>query len=154
MSTLACHKNYSIVIAGCDNTIDWVNNPGNCRLRVKNYNPADWNAAGCGACPNGGAPTWDGTFPNYVPGPITTFQIPFTTGNIGGKAPLFGTNCAVGYFPGFGWYMALACNPRYIWSSVFIPLLANGPVATYFLDVGPSPCDIAIPSVTIESYSL
>jgi hypothetical protein len=153
MNTCNFAQNIVVSDVNCNllTSTDWFNgNTGACRLRVKNFNPADWVAGACAACPNAGGTTWDGTFPLFVPNGLSPFyQIDPATGNIGGKAPLFGNNCACGFLNGFGWYVALACNPQFIWSSNFV-VFPNGPVATY---TGPfAPSCTAIVSIQIEAY--
>ncbi len=56
----SCSKAFTIHVAGCDVT-DWCNGPGlgTSRLRVKNFNLADWQDV----CTGGYFATWDGTFP-------------------------------------------------------------------------------------------
>lgn len=144
-SLLVTNPNCSLLTAN-----DWLNGTvGSCRLRVKNFNPADWLAGGCGACANAGGTTWDGTFPNIMHlGGQIQYGIDPATGNVGGKLPLFGQNCAVGTIAGT-WYVALACNPLFIWSSDFHPL-AGGPLVTYNRNQG---C-VLLASLVIEAYSL
>jgi hypothetical protein len=151
---IICSKPFSIAVTNpACNTLtpaDWLTNPGSCRLRVKNYNSADWIGAGCVTCPNAGGTTWDGTFPLFVPGPNPSYQIDPTTGNVAGKAPLFGLNCSVGAFAGF-WSVALACNPRYIWVGSFFPT-AVVPMQIYTLNLGPAPCNVTLAALEIEAY--
>lgn len=128
----SCTQPFSIQVVSqtCSTLVlaDWLTNPGSCRLRVKNFNAADWLAGGCGGCANAGGKTWDGTFPLFSHfGAEIAYQIDPTVGNIGGKLPFFGQNSSVGTFTG-SWFMALACNPNYIWASGFraFPALPTG----------------------------
>lgn len=137
-----CVKNDSLtVVDNCSLLLpaDWLTTPGSCRLRIKNFNPADWTAGGiCASCTVGAGTTWDGTFPVFTPGPNPLYQIAVTTGNIGGRVPLFGSNCACGVLNPFGWYVALSCNgapPQYIWASGF-NALAGGPIGVYTRNQG------------------
>jgi hypothetical protein len=150
----SCTFNESITVSNplC-NTLtpaQWLTAPGTCRLRVKNYNPADWIGVGCAACANAGGLTWDGTFPLFVPGPSPSYQIDPATGNVAGKLPLFGLNCGVTAFAG-NWGVALACNPRYIWVSGFFPTTVV-PMQIYTLSLGPAPCNVTLAALEIEAY--
>lgn len=49
------------VAAACDASTDWCTNPGTCRLRIKNFNAADW-VAGPAPCDVSFLNGWDGTF--------------------------------------------------------------------------------------------
>lgn len=152
-----CTQEFSLIVTNphCDllTPAEWFSNPGNCRLRVKNFNAADWLSGGCGTCTNAGGTAWDGTFPFFVANPLSPFyQVDPTVGNIGGKTPLFGSNCACGFLTGSGWYVALACNgapAQFIYGTNFFPF-ASGPLQTYTKNIG-----CAGPAtVTIEAYSL
>lgn len=150
---ITCAFEQSIVVTDSCTTLtanDWLNNPGNCRLRVKNYNPADWAAGGCGTCTNAGGVNWDGTFPVFIAG--TGYFIDPGTGNVGGKQPFFGGPA----FPNlsvFGgqWVINMACAPTsaFIWGG-FGPVFAAGPIGIYNQNVG---C-VVTPSFQIEAYSL
>ena len=148
MSTLACQKNYSIQITGCDNTTDWVNNPGNCRLRVKNFNPLDW--AICGTCAASGLPAWDGTFPSVIIAATTTYNVAAGV-SIGGAQNLGPTFSCVEHNPALGWAVILACNgspPAFMWQSAFFnvasPLMIYPKVGGC---TGPA-------NIEVEAYSL
>lgn len=149
----SCTEPFSIAVSDplCSllTPTDWLNGTvGACRLRVRNFNAADWLAGGCGACANAGGLTWDGTFPNitHLGGEIQ-YGIDPATGNIGGKAPFFGQNCAVGTLAG-SWYVALSCNPQFIWSSDFHPV-AGGPLITFNRNQG---C-VLLANLVIEAYT-
>lgn len=67
--TTSCYRNYSLdVNPGCDAGTDWLNAPGTCRLRIKNFNNADWtNSTLCTLARAGAVAVWDGTFSLVVP---------------------------------------------------------------------------------------
>ena len=74
------------VVNPCNASTDWQNNPGSCRLRIKNYNAAAW-AGACPACIVSGLPDWKGEFSVFYPGFAGTSEIysPAAGLSIGGK---------------------------------------------------------------------
>lgn len=149
---ITCPQPFSISVTNlCDASTDWANNPGKCRLRIQNFNAALFSSVGCVACANAGPNTWDGTFPDYHAPSLGSwfFGIDPATVSLFGKTPLIGSNCAVGFLNGSGFYVAFACNPNYIWSSAFN---FSGPLGTY---TGPGiGCSPGPGSLVIEAYSL
>ena len=151
---IICPQSFSIQVSDvvCGAGTDWANNPGTCRLRIKNFNAALFNTAGCATCTPAGANTWDGTFPDYH-APVLgswTYRIDPTTVSLFGTAPLFGSNCACGFLNGSGFYVAFACAGApglYLWSSNFN---VSGPLGIYS---GPGiGCCPGPASIEIEAY--
>lgn len=68
MSTIACQKNYSIQIIGCDCSISWFPSVGPCRLRIQGY--FDGLVPNCVGGVASAAPPWDGTLSRWDPPPI------------------------------------------------------------------------------------
>lgn len=125
----------------------WLNTPGTCRLRIKNFNPADWSA-GCGACVPAGGVTWDGTFPTFNVG--DGFYISATTVNVGGKQLVFGIHTAGLFFFGGNWVIQIDCQggAQHMFDANLA--FAAGPVGTYPFNV--ATCT-GILSVDIEAYT-
>jgi hypothetical protein len=153
---ISCTSSFSLTPTSpnCNASTDWANNPGTCRLRIKNFNAALFSGAGCASCTGTVANTWDGTFPDYH-APVLgswTFRIDPTTVSLFGRVPLFGSNCACGFLNGSGFYVALSCNGApalYMWSSAFN---GAGPLGIY---TGPGiGCSPGPASIEIEAYSL
>lgn len=71
-----CCKEFTIGITpapSCGESTDWTNNPGSCRLRVKDFNSSDWVIGGCPGISFGSTP-WDGTF-SYFNAAFGQYQI-------------------------------------------------------------------------------
>jgi len=142
---ITCQKTFSLKVSAvtCDNNADWMNNPGPCRLRIKNF--VQGSFPGCPACANAAGNEWDGTFPVFG-GNGHYYIAPGTV--LGGKAPLF-SSCDVNFFIGNNrWFIELACGSQYIW--VGEKLAGVGPLGTY-VDSGGTTCQHT-PSVEIEAY--
>lgn len=132
-----CYESDSIeVIDGCTllTSAQWQSTPGTCRLRIKNFNPADW-AGQCAGCTASGLPAWDGTFSQFQ------FVAPFhyyNIGNgfsIGGKTPFGAANIFndLGIIGG-AWFFEIACDNGGGALQVWIgsgPLVANPPTGIY-----------------------
>lgn len=61
---MTCNQTLTLRVTSCGAGTDWVNNPGSCRIRIKNY--VDGLLPGCVVCNVSGAPAWDGTFSEVV----------------------------------------------------------------------------------------
>lgn len=157
MSTIACQKNYSIVIAGpCGSltSTDWQTNPGNCRLRIKNYNPADF-AGACGGCLVSGLPDWNGEFAQFCNLAPSEKYAPAAGKSIGGKAmapnPCVSSN--FGILAGH-WVFQVSCDNGgggiVVWSGPG-PLSTSVPIGTYTLTFG---CLAGPATLDIEAYTL
>lgn len=156
--TIACRKDYSINVSVCDATTDWTHNPGSCRLRIAEYDPADWtNSALCFDARLGAIDPWDGTFSVPTPaGPLIDFyvdQVLFTTcggvyfGAVGGNRLSYNT-------AGVRWelylnYMTNGFATGGRWSG---RLAGTSPIGIYALFAR---CNVGLPlTVEIEAYSV
>lgn len=131
-----CTQQESIVVSNpiCDNTVDWQNNPGTCRLRIKNFNPANF-AGACPACIASGLPDWKGEFAQFCNLAASEKYAPAAGVSIGGKAfktPLCIVN-NFGVLAGF-WVFQLFCDDGGVGAAVWFgtgPATAAGPIGTY-----------------------
>lgn len=132
----------------------WQTAPGNCRLRIKNYNPAQFLGA-CPACAASGLPDWQGQFAQFCNLAASELYSPGPGVSIGGKA----FQAPVCVSSNFGvlagqWVFQVACDNGggglVVWSG-FGPATAAGPLGTYNFAVG---CLGAPATLVIEAYSL
>lgn len=148
-----CTQEFSLAVSSpiCQlSANDWLNNPGTCRLRVKNFNAADWNAAPCVTCNPSGGLAWDGTFPLYFAG--IGFGAAVTVLSFKGKDWFHFPNVAVN---AGHWGMAIECNPfsDVMWSSDLTTIpFASGPVGVYNQLAGPGGGCIVLATVELEAY--
>lgn len=153
---ITCTFSENIVIANplCDNTVDWINNPGNCRLRIKNYNPANF-AGACPACIASGLPDWNGEFSQFCNLAASEKYSPSAAKSVGGKAfaPPICVTSNFGTLAGH-WVFQVACDNGggglVVWAGQG-PLTAAGPIGTYAFGVG---CLGGPATLDIEGYSL
>lgn len=151
-----CKFDRTLVVQPCGTATDWQNNPGNCRLRIKNYNPADF-AGACPACGASAATDWNGEFSVFYPGFAGTSEIysPAAGLSIGGKAlapnPHISSNFGV---LGGVWQFQVACDNGggglVVWSGLG-PVATGPPMGIYTRGSG---CLAVPPTFEIEAYSL
>jgi hypothetical protein len=149
-----CIQASSVTVHGCDATTDWVSNPGNCRLRIKNYNPLDFLGA-CPACVASVLPDWAGEFNQFCNLALSEKYSPGAGLSIGGKAmapnPCVASN--FGILAGF-WVFQVACDNGggglVVWSGTG-PAAAAGPIGIYTFAAG---CLAGPATLEIEGYSL
>lgn len=141
---MICSKTFALTVDAptCGAGTDWDNNPGACRVRIKNF--VVGSIPGCPACPGGVGVEWDGTFPVFTA--PSTYTIAAGT-VIGGKDPLF-IACNVNKFGG-EWVVQLACDGLYIWTGRSLQGLS--PVAVYSNTFGN--CNPGLATVEIEAYT-
>lgn len=159
--SIACYKTYSVDVVGCDSSTDWLSAPGTCRLRIKNYNAADWAASTlCFQARAGVVAPWDGTFSETLfvvsPQPGFNFLADTTTFQTAGGVYLGSAGTT------FIWYNAAITRWRFSFSYQTIgladggrwtgDLISTSPLGVY--SVG-SKCTAGLPdTVEIEGYPL
>jgi hypothetical protein len=142
------------VVNPCNASTDWQNNPGSCRLRIKNYNAAAW-AGACPACIVSGLPDWKGEFSVFYPGFAGTSEIysPAAGLSIGGKAMCANPHVTsnFGVLGGF-WVFQLCCDNGggglLVWGGQG-PAAASAPLGIYNFVIG---C-LGFPTLEIEAFT-
>ncbi len=134
----------------CSTSADWVNAPGNCRLRISGY--VDTLFGACAACNSGAIyPVWDGVFPNFLGfGSYTIDFGPGITRSVHGKQSPF---LHIDWDPfGMVWNLTVQCQtgggPIAQW---FGQSAGKDPVGVYTQTSG---CPGGPATVTVEGYSL
>ena len=153
---ISCAFEQSIVVT--DNcavltAAQWQTAPGSCRLRIKNYNAADF-AGGCPACAASGLPDWNGEFTQFCNLAPSELYSPGAGVSIGGKAfhPLLCVASNFGVLAGF-WTFQVACDNGggglVVWGGTG-PASAAGPIGTYAKGSG---CLVGPATLTIEAFT-
>lgn len=132
----------------CGASTDW-SAPMLCRLRIKDFNPADWIGKSCAGCTPSADPVWDGRFPTWLVGLGYNAQPGYSldgrnvamTSNVSFQAGFW--RCAIICTGAPGGYVFLGINPN-----------PASPLGTY-LDNGLGTNCSGLPlSLVIEGFSL
>lgn len=151
MATIACIKDFTLEVTSvCGPATDWIAAPGTCRLRIRNYNPADFTfGALCVDCNLDGNPDFGGVFSTFAG--AGHYDIPGGTSVLGFE-PLGGFISYVEFVAGT-WYLALICQgtpSRYVWLGARTDA---SPIGNYTLNAVSS-CATGPLTLEIEGYSL
>lgn len=139
-------KLYQLTVdAACDAATDWFSDPGNCRLRIQDFDPADWPDSP-GTCDTSFVNAWDGTFPFLFPPIGPGFSVRYSAGSDINATP--GFVLARGNAVLDDWTMAFVSPTGIVW-------IGSGPVSSSPLGVftrNPASCS-GPASLVIEGYS-
>lgn len=151
----SCTVSQSIVVndTSCNllTSAQWQTAPGTCRLRIKNYNPANFTG-GCGGCTPSALPDWNGEFAQFCNLAPSELYSPAAGKSIGGvlmAAPVC-VACNLGILAGF-WVFQVACDAgsQVIWGGTG-PVAAAGPIGTYVKVAG---CLAGPATLDIEGFT-
>lgn len=155
MNTCTANQTIAVNDTACNllTSIQWQTAPGTCRLRIKNYNPANF-AGACPACIASGLPDWNGEFAQFCNLAASEKYAPAAGKSIGGKAmapnPCVTSN--FGILAGF-WVFQVSCDNGggglVVWSGQG-PAAAAGPIGTYVFAVG---CLAGPATLDIEGFT-
>lgn len=149
MST--CSKEFNLHVepdAVCGVATDW-SAPGLCRLRIKNFNPADWIGKSCAGCAASAGPVWDGKYSVWVGGLAYNAQPGYSldgknvaiTSNVSFNAGFW--RCAITCTGAPGGYVFLGINPN--------PLT---PIGTYLDNGLGTNCNGLALTLDVEAYHI
>jgi len=124
----SCTKQFTLTINGCGEETDWCVDPVACRLRVKDFNPADWTLV------------WDGNLANFFAGaPCGAYEDDTTFAGLN-------------WSPGQNrWRFSILCIGDLTTYLAAGPIGAS-PLGVYTFDVSSDPTCIGPASFEIEGY--